>query len=194
MRIYQSINKIYLENAEGNNIAALEIEYRGNANLTSTFPNSCLARHNDNKIVVINMSNTPIIDLFEYSGDIMLLSCRATDRELNQFNLSVKTDETDEWQTKNGVWEDLVGSSSFPEKLNKSSKMHKSQPDRIAKIVKEKLRTGVEEKKLTAAEKRKKEDIIMALKKQKGGKKKLEPVDYAVATDRAKKLAEKNEK
>jgi hypothetical protein len=34
----------------------------------------------------------------------------------------------------------------------------------------------------------------MALKKQKGGKKKLEPVDYAVATDRAKKLAEKNEK
>ena len=37
-------------------------------------------------------------------------------------------------------------------------------------------------------------DIIMALKKQKGGKKKLEPVDYAVATDRAKKLAEKNEK
>ena len=78
--------------------------------------------------------------------------------------------------------------------LNKASKMHKSQADRIAKIVKEKLTTGVEEKKLTAAEKRKKEDIIMALKKQKGGKKKLEPVDYAVATDRAKKLAEKNEK
>ena len=74
--------------------------------------------------------------------------------------------------------------------LNKASKMHKSQADRIAKIVKEKLTTGVEEKKLTAAEKRKKEDIIMALKKQKGGKKKLEPVDYAVATDRAKKLAE----
>ena len=78
--------------------------------------------------------------------------------------------------------------------LNKASKMHKSQADRIAKIVKEKLTTGVEEKKLTAAEKRKKEDIIMALKKQKGGKKNLEPVDYAVATDRAKKLAEKNEK
>ena len=77
--------------------------------------------------------------------------------------------------------------------LDKASKMHKSQADRIAKIVKEKL-TGVKEKKLTAAEKRKKEDIIMALKKQKGGKKKLEPVDYAVATDRAKKLAEKNEK
>ena len=77
---------------------------------------------------------------------------------------------------------------------SKASKMHKSQADRIAKIVKEKLTTGVEEKKLTAAEKRKKEDIIMALKKQKGGKKKLEPVDYAVATDRAKKLAEKNEK
>ena len=79
----------------------------------------------------------------------------------------------------------------------KSTKAHKSQADRIAKLVKEKLSVeeeGVEEKKLTAAEKKKKEDIIMALKKQKGGKKNLEPVDYAVATDRAKKLAEKNEK
>ena len=77
--------------------------------------------------------------------------------------------------------------------LGGSSKAHKSQSDRINKIIREKL-LGVDEKKLTAAEKRKKEDIIMALKKQKGGKKKLEPVDYAVATDRAKKLAEKNEK
>ena len=77
--------------------------------------------------------------------------------------------------------------------LGGSSKAHKNQSDRINKIIREKL-LGVDEKKLTAAEKRKKEDIIMALKKQKGGKKKLEPVDYAVATDRAKKLAEKNEK
>ena len=61
----------------------------------------------------------------------------------------------------------------------------------ISKLVKEKLTI---EKKLTAAEKNKKEDIIMALKKQKGGKSKLKPVDYAIATDRAKKLAEKNEK
>ncbi len=59
----------------------------------------------------------------------------------------------------------------------------------VSGTIDEKIRLAVE-KKLTAAEKRKKEDIIMALKKQKGGKKKLEPVDYAVATDRAKKLAE----
>ena len=48
----------------------------------------------------------------------------------------------------------------------------------------------MEEKKLTSAEKRKKEDILKGIKKQKGGKDKLEPVDYAVATDSAKKLAE----
>ena len=48
----------------------------------------------------------------------------------------------------------------------------------------------IKEKKLTAAEKRKKEDIIKGIAKQKGGKDELEPVDYAVATDRAKKLAE----
>ena len=67
-------------------------------------------------------------------------------------------------------------------------------PDKVAygraiKLI-QKESAEMEEKKLTAAEKRKKEDIIMSLKKQKGGKDKLEPVDYAVATDRAKKLAE----
>ena len=49
------------------------------------------------------------------------------------------------------------------------------------------------EKELTAAEKDKKEDIIMSLKKQKGGKDKLKPADYAIATSQAKKLAEDGE-
>ena len=56
------------------------------------------------------------------------------------------------------------------------------------------IQKAIKEKKLTTAEKNKKEDIIKGIAKQKGGKKKLEPVDYAVATDRAKKLAEKNDK
>jgi hypothetical protein len=78
---------------------------------------------------------------------------------------------------------------------NKPLKMKRyDNPDKVAygraiKLI-QKESAEMEEKKLTAAEKRKKEDIIMALKKQKGGKDKLEPVDYAVATDRAKKLAE----
>ena len=55
---------------------------------------------------------------------------------------------------------------------------------------KKKYEISLEEKKLTAAEKEKKEDIIMSLKKQKGGKDKLEPSDYAIATARAKKVAE----
>ena len=60
-------------------------------------------------------------------------------------------------------------------------------------LIKKHVKEIVGEKKLTAAEKNKKEDIIKGIAKQKGGKKKLEPVDYAVATDRAKKLAEKND-
>tara|TARA_Y100000592_G_scaffold46334_1_gene73489 strand:- start:2785 stop:4506 length:1722 start_codon:yes stop_codon:yes gene_type:complete len=78
---------------------------------------------------------------------------------------------------------------------NKPLKMKRyDNPDKVAygraiKLI-QKESAEMAEKKLTAAEKRKKEDIIMALKKQKGGKDKLEPVDYAVATDRAKKLAE----
>ena len=78
---------------------------------------------------------------------------------------------------------------------NKPLKMKRyDNPDKVAygraiKLI-QKESAEMEEKKLTVAEKRKKEDIIMSLKKQKGGKDKLEPVDYAVATDRAKKLAE----
>ena len=71
-------------------------------------------------------------------------------------------------------------------------------PDKVAygraiKLI-QKESANLKEKELTNAEKRKKEDIIMSLKKQKGGKDKLEPADYAIATSRAKKLAEKEEK
>ena len=71
-------------------------------------------------------------------------------------------------------------------------------PDKVAygraiKLI-QKESANLKEKELTAAEKRKKEDIIMSLKKQKGGKDKLEPADYAIATSKAKKLAEKEEK
>ena len=67
-------------------------------------------------------------------------------------------------------------------------------PDKVAygraiKLI-QKESAEMKEKKLTAAEKRKKEDIIKGIAKQKGGKDELESVDYAVATDRAKKLAE----
>lgn len=48
----------------------------------------------------------------------------------------------------------------------------------------------MEEKKLTAAEKNKKEDVIKAIAKEKGGKDNLKPVDYAIATDTAKRVAE----
>jgi len=48
----------------------------------------------------------------------------------------------------------------------------------------------VDEKKMTKDEKAKKEDIIKALAKKKGGKDKLEPRDYAIATAQAIKSAE----
>ena len=52
------------------------------------------------------------------------------------------------------------------------------------------LREPIMEKKLTKAEKDKKEDIIMSMKKKKGGKDKLTDKDYAIATSTAKKVAE----
>jgi hypothetical protein len=48
----------------------------------------------------------------------------------------------------------------------------------------------MKEAKLTPAEEKKKEDVLKALKKEKGGKDKLEPLDYAIATSTAKRVAE----
>ena len=48
----------------------------------------------------------------------------------------------------------------------------------------------MDEKKLTSAEVDKKEDVIKAIAKEKGGKDNLKPVDYAIATDTAKRVAE----
>jgi hypothetical protein len=57
----------------------------------------------------------------------------------------------------------------------------------LEQIVKETVAKIVAEKTLTAAEKKKKEDIVMAMKKDfKGSKAAM----YAIATDKAKKLAE----
>jgi hypothetical protein len=47
------------------------------------------------------------------------------------------------------------------------------------------------ERHLTKKEKAKEEEIIKAIKKKKGGKSKLEPKDYAIATAQAKKSAKK---
>lgn len=76
-----------------------------------------------------------------------------------------------------------------PLKLKKYDNPDKVAYGRAIKLI-QKESAKIAEKKLTASEKAKKEDIIMALKKQKGGKDKLKPADYAIATDRAKKLAE----
>lgn len=48
---------------------------------------------------------------------------------------------------------------------------------------------SIAEKKLTSAEKNKKEDVIRAIAKEKGGKNKLQPKDYAIATKQAIKSA-----
>ena len=57
----------------------------------------------------------------------------------------------------------------------------------LEQIVKETVAKIVAEKTLTAAEKKKKEDIVMAMKKDFKGPK---AAMYAIATDKAKKLAE----
>ena len=69
--------------------------------------------------------------------------------------------------------------------LGKNDKIERLQSD-----LEMYLQESLNEKKLTKAEKDKKEDIIMSMKKKKGGKDKLTDKDYAIATSTAKKVAE----
>ena len=85
------------------------------------------------------------------------------------------------------IYAGMVGKN--PLKMKKYDNPDKVAYGRAINLI-QKETADIEEKKLTSAEKNKKEDIIMSLKKQKGGKDKLKPVDYAIATSKAKKVAE----
>ena len=122
MKLYYGLNRIYLAGADNNDIAALEIEYKGNADLVATFSNNCLARHNNNKIIIFNMGEQSLIELFTYVGKIVLLSCRASTRELNQFYIPIKHEETDEWQDKKSTWDNLKNYLGSENKLDRPPK------------------------------------------------------------------------
>ena len=76
-----------------------------------------------------------------------------------------------------------------PLKLKKYDNPDKVAYGRAIKLI-QRESAKIAEKKLTAAEKAKKEDIVMALKKQRGGKDKLKSSDYAYATATAIDVAE----
>ena len=85
------------------------------------------------------------------------------------------------------IYAGMVGKN--PLKMKKYDNPDKVAYGRAINLI-QKESAKLAEKKLTAAEKNKKEDIIMSIKKQKGGKDKLKPADYAAATATAIKVAE----
>ena len=103
---------------------------------------------------------------------------------VDQFEGPQEVDFPAWWQSKITTAKNMISSA----KHYLEFELKEPQIDAMVDVASEE--DVIDEKKLTSAEVNKKEEIIKAIAKQKGGKDKLDPVDYATATAKAKKLAE----
>ena len=113
MKIFYGNGEVRLEGAV--NVAAFEIRYKGKMSADSELPNSWILMNNRNKIIGVNMGNIEPETLFTYTGELRILSCKATDRELNQTFANIQLEGVDYWGKLNTNWEDFT---QYPEDFN----------------------------------------------------------------------------
>ena len=110
MKIYYGNGEVRLEGAV--NIAAFEIKYNGNINAESEIPDSWIMLNNKNKIIGVSLGNYQPELLFTYEGEFRILSCRVTDKELNQKSVLPVVQDLGLWSSSNTKYEDFT---QFPE-------------------------------------------------------------------------------
>ena len=118
MKLNYGGNKIYLSGAGSYNIVALDIEYRGSADLVATFPSDCLVRHSNSKMIIVNWSTGSLSELFDYTGNIVLLSCKAATSDSNLINISINKIKTGEWELQGATWD---SSDSKPDRIREKA-------------------------------------------------------------------------
>ena len=114
MKIFYGNGEVRFEDAIPN-IAAFEIRYKGKMSAESELPNSWILMNRRNKIVGVNMETSIPETLFNYEGYLRILSCRVTDRELNQNYVTPVEEGIDYWENLNTKWEDFT---QHPEDFN----------------------------------------------------------------------------
>ena len=82
MRIYYGNGEVRLEGAV--DVAAFEIRYKGKINADSELPDSWFMRNNNRMIIGISLGDVQPEVLFTYEGELRILSCRVTNRDLYQ--------------------------------------------------------------------------------------------------------------
>ncbi len=110
MRIYYGNGEVRLEGAV--DVAAFEIRYKGKINADSELPDSWFMRNNGRMIIGVSLGNVQPEVLFTYEGDLKILSCRVTSRNLDQDYATPTIEGVDFWNLLHTKYEDFT---QFPE-------------------------------------------------------------------------------
>ena len=113
MRIYYGNGEVRLEGAV--DVAAFEIRYKGKINADSELPDSWFMRNNGRMIIGISLGDVQPEVLFTYEGELRILSCRVTNRDLYQDYATPVAEGLGFWNVLNTNWEDFT---QFPEDFN----------------------------------------------------------------------------
>ena len=113
MRIYYGNGEVRLEGAV--DVAAFEIRYKGKINADSELPDSWFMRNNNRMIIGVSLGDVQPEVLFTYEGELRILSCRVTNRDLYQDYATPVAEGLGFWNVLNTNWEDFT---QFPEDFN----------------------------------------------------------------------------
>ena len=113
MKIYYGNGEVRLEGAV--DVAAFEIRYKGKINADSELPDSWFMRNNNRMIIGVSLGDVQPEVLFTYEGELRILSCRVTNRDLYQDYATPVAEGLGFWNVLNTNWEDFT---QFPEDFN----------------------------------------------------------------------------
>ena len=113
MRIYYGNGEVRLEGAV--DVAAFEIKYKGKINADSELPDNWFMRNNNRMIIGISLGDVQPEVLFTYEGDLKILSCRVTSRNLDQDYATPTIEGVDFWNLLHTNYEDFT---QFPESFS----------------------------------------------------------------------------
>lgn len=113
MKIYYGNGEVRLEGAV--DVAAFEIRYKGRFSADSELPDSWFMRNNNRMVIGVSLGDVQPEVLFTYEGELRILSCRVTNRDLYQDYATPVAEGLGFWRSLNTNYEDFT---QFPEDFN----------------------------------------------------------------------------
>ena len=112
MNVYYGDVKVVLNIKD--NISAFEIRYKGKFNAESNMPEEWIIMNNKSKIIGVNLGGETPDVLFNYEGELRIISFKVTYSDLTQKSIPVKNNNLGFWSAIRTKWSDL---NSFPEDI-----------------------------------------------------------------------------